>query len=105
MKILAIEKERPGSQADMLQVRLKPEALRLWELYQKGIIREAYFQAERHEAVLMLECKDVMEAQTVIRTLPLVEAGLIDFTLIPLIPYDGFARLFTSPPVLDNYKD
>ncbi len=98
MKILAIEKECPGSQTEPMQARLKPEALKVWELYQKGIIREAYFQAESHEAVLILECDDLMEAQTVIRTLPLVEAGLIDFTLIPLIPYDGFARLFTSQP-------
>ena len=98
MKILAIEKECPGSQVEPMQARLKPEAMRVWELYQKGIIREAYFQAESHEAVLILECEDLMEAQMVIRTLPLVEEGLIDFTLIPLIPYDGFARLFTSQP-------
>jgi hypothetical protein len=31
----------------------------------------------------------------VIESLPLVEADLITFDLLPLIPYDGFARLFT----------
>jgi hypothetical protein len=98
MKILAIEKVCPGSKTELIQARLQTEALKVWELYQKGIIREAYFQAECHEAVLMLECTDVLEARTLIRTLPLVEAGLIGFTLIPLIPYDGFARLFTSRP-------
>jgi hypothetical protein len=96
MKILAIEKVCPGSKTELIQARLEPEASKVWELYQKGIIREAYFQAEFHEAVLMLECADELEARTVIGTLPLVEAGLIDFTLIPLVPYDGFARLFTS---------
>jgi len=101
MKILAIEKECPGSQKDLIQARLKHEALKVWGLYQKGIIREAYFQAESHEAVLMLECDDLFEAQTVIRTLPLVEESLIEFTLIPLLPYDGFARLFSSQPTSD----
>jgi hypothetical protein len=28
--------------------------------------------------------------------LPLVQAGLIDFDLIPLVAYDGFARLFAG---------
>jgi hypothetical protein len=94
MKILAIEKEQPGAEPDHFQPFLKPEAARLWELYQDGLVREAYFHAERHTAVLVLECADPEEARKVLQTLPLVEAGLIVFDLLPLIPYDGFARLF-----------
>jgi hypothetical protein len=102
MKILAIEKECPDSQKKLIQARLIDEAVKVWELYQKGIIREAYFQQESHEAVLMLECKDLIEAQTFLRTLPLVEEGLIEFKLMPLLPYDGFARLFTSQQTPDT---
>jgi len=94
MKILAIENECPGAQSNQVQALLRNEALRVWELYKQGIIREAYFQAERHAAVLMLECEDIKEARSVIQSLPLVEERQIDFTLIPLIPYDGFSRLF-----------
>lgn len=94
MKILAIERECLGASPGQIQAYLKSEASRVWELYQKGIIREAYFQAEQHNAVLVLECQDIDEARTAIQSLPLVDAGLIDFTLLPLIPYDGFARLF-----------
>jgi hypothetical protein len=94
MKILAIETECPNLQVDQVQALLKAEALKVWGLYQKGIIREAYFKAERHEAVLMLECDNVKQAQDVIQSLPLVEAGYINFTLLPLIPYDGLSRLF-----------
>lgn len=94
MKILAIEKENPNARPEQFQSHLKPEAARAWELYLAGVLREAYFHAERHEAVLMLECKDLDDARAVLQTLPLVEAGLIDFTLLPLVPYDGFARLF-----------
>ncbi len=34
------------------------------------------------------------EARQALETLPLVQAGLIEFQILPLIPYDGFARLF-----------
>jgi len=50
MKILAIEKEVPGI-ADYKPF-LKHEALKAWELYQQGIIRELYFTENDHSAVL-----------------------------------------------------
>ncbi|MGB8643979.1 MAG: hypothetical protein WCF84_01985, partial [Anaerolineae bacterium] len=72
------------------------EAARVYELYQAGIVRELYFRADRHEAVLMLECADLTGAQAALQTLPLVAAGLITFELIPLTPYTGWERLFAS---------
>ena len=94
MKIFAIEKERPGVTPDRYQPYLRPEAAKVWELYQNGHVREAYFNAEKHTAVLVLECSDLQEANNLLQTLPLVEAGLITFDLLPLVPYDGFVRLF-----------
>jgi hypothetical protein len=73
---------------------LKAEAARLWELYQSGQVRESYFRQNRSEAVLILECHDTEEAQTLLDSLPLVRAGLIRFEIIPLVPYPGFERLF-----------
>jgi hypothetical protein len=96
MKILALERERPGAAAEHFQPYLRNEALQAWELYQSGIIRELYFHQEEHTAVLVLECADRNEAQLVLARLPLVQAGLIEFDLLPLVPYDGFARLFTD---------
>ena len=61
-----------------------------------GNDREMYFRPDRNEAVLILECMGQEEAQSVLATLPLVKAGLIAFEIIPLIPYNGFARLFTE---------
>lgn len=96
MKILAIEKEIPGFTGEAFKLHLKAEAARAWELYQAGILREMYFRQDRTEAVLVLECKDSEEARGILNTLPLVQAGLITFELIPLIPYPGFARLFAE---------
>ncbi len=95
MKILAIEHELPGATAGQFQAYLQDEALQAWRLYQAGVIRELYFRADQNTAVLVLECKDVAEAEAVLAALPLVKAGLIEFDLIPLMPYPGFSRLFS----------
>ena len=95
MKILALEKPVPGVADDAFEPLLRAEAAKAWELHQRGVIRELYFRADRHEAVLILECADVHEARRCLAELPLVRAGLIGFELAPLVPYDGFARLFT----------
>jgi muconolactone delta-isomerase len=94
MKFLAIEREAPGLTADRFQPYLKAEAARAWELYQSGLIRELYFRADRPEAVFVLECTSLEQAQQVLGGLPLVREGLINFEIIPLGPYPGFKRLF-----------
>jgi muconolactone delta-isomerase len=95
MKILALEKNVHGiPDSAFTDDLLKKEAARAWELHRAGVIRELYFRADRHEAVLVLECDNVNEARSIVATLPLVSGGLIDFEIIPLIPYTGFERLF-----------
>jgi len=97
MKILAMEKEMPNVIAEKFTPHLKKaEAARVWELYQAGVFRELYFRQDRSDAVLVLECADLAEANQVLDTLPLVKEGLIAFDMIPLIPYPGFSRLFTK---------
>jgi hypothetical protein len=94
MKILAMEVGEEDVGPEQFAPHLEAEARRVWDLYQNGAIRELYFRSDRSEAVLILECADVAEAQQTLATLPLVQAGLIHFELIPLVPYPGFARLF-----------
>jgi muconolactone delta-isomerase len=94
MKLLALEKELTHKMADAFSPHLKDEARRVWELQQSGAFREIYFNADQHTAVLMLECSDMDAARQLLATLPLVQAGLITFDVIPLVPYDGYARLF-----------
>ncbi|MGD0017867.1 MAG: muconolactone Delta-isomerase family protein [Candidatus Limnocylindrales bacterium] len=97
MRILAIERPVPGVTDDRFTPELAAaEARRAWELHQAGAIRELFFRADEPSAVLMLECSDADEARRGLAELPLVAAGLIDFELIPLRAYPGFARLFAS---------
>lgn len=94
MKILALEMELVPDPAAFTADLLREEARVLWDLQVAGLVRECHFRADRHEAVLTLECAGVDEARSALGRLPLVREGLIAFELMPLVPYDGFARLF-----------
>ncbi len=97
MKIIAIEKELSGVTKEMFTPELlAAEARKVWELYPTGFIREIYFRTDQSSAVLIRECLDREEAMDILQELPLVEANLIDFEIIPLKPYPGFARLFNE---------
>jgi len=95
MKILAFEKPVPGvTDEQFTNDILETEARKVWELYQSGVLREFYFTADTHEAVLVLECGSADEARLQLSELPLVCAGLIDFDVKPLVAYSGLERLF-----------
>lgn len=99
MKLLALEREVPGVTDDQFTEEiLQNEAAKAWELYHSGVLRELYFNAEKDQAVLILECENADEARSHLAGLPLVQAGLIDFEVIPLKPYPGFERLFAGKP-------
>jgi hypothetical protein len=96
MKIIALERELPGATAEQFQHFAKDEARAAWQLHQAGLIRELYFRADHHAAVLVLECATTVDAQRVLSNLPFVREGLIIFDLIPLVAYPGFERLFAD---------
>jgi hypothetical protein len=96
MRILAMERENPGVTGADFAPHLKAEAATVYELMQADVIREIYFRQDRPEAVLILECADADAARAVLDTLPLVQAGLITFEVIPLGPYPGWKRLFVE---------
>lgn len=92
MKILAIEKPAGTHSSTDFTPHLKAEAEKVLELYERGSIREMYFDLN-HCAVLVLECSDAAEASAVLGTLPLVQHSLIHFEVTALTPYTGFSRL------------
>ena len=93
MKILALERELAGATSEKFELLLHAEARQVLVLQQEGVLREIYFRADRRDAVIILECEDVAHAGAVLGSLPLVQAGLIDFEVIPLVPYTGLQRL------------
>jgi muconolactone delta-isomerase len=96
MKILALEHEVPGAAMEAFERHKAEEARKVWDLYQAGVFRELYFRADRNEAILILECESVEEAQEILSTMPFVQHRLIAFEVIPLKAYPGFKRLFSN---------
>lgn len=96
MRILAMEVEIPRADWSGAAALLKDEAHHVYELYLSGVLRDIWF-TESHDAVIMLECADLAEAETLLGTLPLVTSGLIRFDLKELRPYDGYLRLMEHP--------
>jgi len=94
MKVLALGRDLVA-QDDLRFAELRPaEARTVWGLLQRDVLREVYYRADRANGVLVFEVPDVDAARAAVDSLPLVAAGLIDFDLVPLKPYPGFARLF-----------
>ena len=96
MKILALERDLPGTTAESFEPHLEAEARAVWELMQAGVIREIHFRQDRSEAVILMEAGSTQQAKEALAGLPLVQAGLIEFEVIGLQPYPGFARLFKA---------
>lgn len=92
MKFLAIEKEIEGFASDDFKPFLEPEAKHVWELYQKDIIREIYFN-DQHNAVIIFEAESMDIVKNIIEEFPLVKNRLIKFDIMELKPYTGFSRL------------
>lgn len=96
IKILALGKVLPEATEEKIGALVKEEAARAWELYMAGIFREIYFRTDAPLPVVIMECKDIEEAKTIISTLPMVKAGLTDFDLLPLGPFYAFGALFAQ---------
>jgi hypothetical protein len=95
MKILAIEKELNIIDWTSQKALLKVESRIVYNLFLEGAIREIYFN-ENKNAVIILECESIGIAEELLKTLPLVKAGLITFNLMELKPYTGFDRILKN---------
>jgi len=107
MRILAIEREPSILLHANLPDLLRAEAAGIWDLQKRGIARDIWFTTDRH-VIVMLECLNAGEARQHLARLPLVRAGLIEFTLHELHSYDGFERLFgtgSAPAALSKCEE
>jgi hypothetical protein len=98
VKVLAIGHARSGISWEHIALYVGEEARRVWELYESDRVREFYLRADDQPGVvLVFECEDVTEAERLVAALPMVEAGLLNFEVIPLRPYRGFRELLERP--------
>jgi muconolactone delta-isomerase len=66
------------------------EVNRARELYAAGFIRQIWHRADLPGACMVLEAGSLDEARARLHTLPLIRAGMLDVSIVPLAPYAGF---------------
>ena len=93
MQILAISKKQDGATPEKMRLHLADEVKHTLEAYLDGKVRDFWFKVNGMGVVLMLETANEDEARSIIKELPLVAAGLIDFDLIPLQPLKPLGML------------
>jgi hypothetical protein len=94
MKIVAISKRLPGADVQKIIALGEQETRAAWALYKQGIARELCFDKEQSKGVIVFEAADHAEARRALATLPLVQAGQIDFDLYTMGPYAALENLF-----------
>ena len=98
MKVLAIGHPQSGVRWEHIYSYVGEQARSVWERYEIDQVREFYLRADhRPGVVLILECDDVIEAERLVAELPISEAELLNFEIIPLRPYMAFRQLFRDP--------
>ena len=97
MKILALA--HPLKQVDPAELfpTIVAETRHAWELIQQTSIREIYVREDTPLTVDILECANADEARKILETMPLAQAGVITFEIIPLAPFNALQILFAQP--------
>lgn len=69
---------------------LDAEIERARELYADGFIRQIWHRGDRPGACILIEADTLEQARAHLHTLPLIRAGMLDVSIVPLMPYAGF---------------
>lgn len=96
MKILAMSHRCNGATDEKIDSKLRQETAQIWRFYVDGFIREWYDRKDIQGVVLILESPTVETAQSMLEGLALVQAGLIEFDLISLVPCRSLETLMQS---------
>lgn len=96
MRMLCLDRPRPGATFEKYQPHMQDEVRHTWETYKNGGIRDIYFRQDRPGVAIMAEFDTVEEAQAAFADFPLFKAGLLDFEVIPLGPFLNWEALFAQ---------
>ena len=102
MKLFAVDRILPTATEDNIRGVVIKEALHIWMLYTKDIVRETYFRKDRPGVILVLEAESVADAKKVLSTFPMVRAGVIDFDIIPVGHFVPFGTLLDQELLKEN---
>ncbi len=84
--IFALLKPKPGATREQIMALMPAEARATAQLYLRGMIREWYTRADGKGAVFLLNTPDPEEANSILESLPLAQAHVLEHELIPVGP-------------------
>jgi hypothetical protein len=84
MKIIAIDRFKPGVTLETVRPYLRKEVSNVWRLWKAGIVRENYARADQPGVMIVFECDSVATARSYVDDFPLSKAGLLEWELIGL---------------------
>lgn len=91
MQFLTISKRRTERFTDAeFAARVDDEIAQARVLYADGFIRQIWHRGDIAGACILVEAESEAQARERLNTLPLVRAGMLEVTIIPLKPYAGF---------------
>jgi hypothetical protein len=88
---------KAGVRREQVMAVMPAEIRATVQLYLNGMIREWYSRADGRGVVLLLDTKDVTEAQTIMDGLPLGKANLVDNEYIAVGPLVPLGLLMANP--------
>ena len=93
MQYFAIDKNIEGVTEDQLRPHLPAELSATLQLYLSDKVRNFYFRKDRPGVILLMEVEHKQEAEELLKSLPLVQFGLLAFELIPVGPLEPLELL------------
>ena len=94
--VFALLKAKPGITRERVMAIMPAEIRATVQLYLDGKIREWYAREDGKGAVFLLNTGDVAEARSLIESLPLAKANLLDHEYVPVGPLMPLRLLMTS---------
>ncbi|EKM99425.1 MULTISPECIES: hypothetical protein [unclassified Acidocella] len=92
-RILAIGTITPGASLASVRAVLPTEVRETVKLYLAGKIDQWFSLADRNGVVFLLNVTDLKEAHAMLEALPLGQAHLMQFQLLPLAPLNPLRQL------------
>ena len=96
--VFALLTAKPGVTRERIMAVMPAEIRATVQLYLDGKIREWHSRADGKGGVFLLNTRDVAEAESIMESLPLGKAGLLDHAYIPVGPLMPLRLLMGSPP-------
>jgi muconolactone delta-isomerase len=99
MQFLTISRRRTERfTEEQFAARIPQEIARARVLYAEGFFRQLWHRADVPGGCLLVEAESEAEVREKINTLPLAQAEMLDYSIIPLKPYMGFCPPAADPP-------